>query len=84
MDEATGSNAVVDPYDPARLGAAAAKEGGLKLGEYLLTTHHHQDHSGGNKEFIGAHPGCKVYAGSDKAPGANHLVRRMLRRRRRS
>ena len=30
VDEATGSNAVVDPYDPARLGAAAAKEGDRK------------------------------------------------------
>lgn len=77
VDEASGANAVVDPYDPAKL-EAAAKEHNLKLGEYLLTTHHHEDHSGGNKEFIAKYPGVKVYAGSDKAPGANHIVRLFL------
>lgn len=47
LDEASGKNAVVDPFDVAKLEAAAAKEG-IKLGETLLLTHHHQDHSGGN------------------------------------
>lgn len=47
-DEKTQKVAVVDPYDPTKLQAAADKEG-LVIGEYLLLTHHHQDHSGGNE-----------------------------------
>jgi hypothetical protein len=30
--------------------------------------------AGGNEEFIKAHEGVKVYAGSKKSPGATHLV----------
>lgn len=74
VDEATGLAASVDPYDPAKL-EAAAKEHGVKLGHALLTTHHHEDHSGGNEEHVKAHPGIEVYAGSEKSPGAHHLVR---------
>lgn len=45
-DEATGATAVVDPYDPAKLQAAAAKEGISLDNAALLLTHHHEDHSG--------------------------------------
>ena len=40
--EKTGKTAVVDPYDPKKLDEAASKEG-LKLADYLLTTHSHHD-----------------------------------------
>lgn len=47
----TQTTAVVDPFDPAKLQAAAEKEG-VKLGQYLLTTHGHHDHAGGNEETV--------------------------------
>ncbi|CEQ40370.1 SPOSA6832_01975, partial [Sporobolomyces salmonicolor] len=50
LDETTGTTAVVDPYDPDKLEAAAQKEG-VKIGEFLLTTHGHHDHAGGNEEM---------------------------------
>ncbi|ORY92946.1 beta-lactamase-like protein [Leucosporidium creatinivorum] len=74
QDEATGKAAVFDPYDPVKLQAAADKEG-IKIGEYLLTTHHHNDHSGGNEAFIAEHKDAKVYAGSDKSPGATNILK---------
>lgn len=45
-DEATGATAVVDPYDPKKLEAAAVKEGISLDKATLLLTHHHEDHSG--------------------------------------
>ncbi|KAK4705307.1 hydroxyacylglutathione hydrolase, partial [Phenoliferia sp. Uapishka_3] len=66
--------AVVDPYDYTKL-SAAAKEANVTIGQTLLTTHHHNDHSGGNADFVQNFPKADVYAGSDKAPGANKLLR---------
>lgn len=43
-DESTGVTAVVDPYDPVKLNAAA-KEHDATLGDSLFLTHHHNDHS---------------------------------------
>lgn len=45
----TKTTAVVDPYDPPKLQAAAEKEG-VQLGQFLLTTHGHHDHAGGNEK----------------------------------
>jgi len=42
-----GKAVAVDPYDVPQIAAAAEKEGLEFIG--LLTTHHHDDHSGGNK-----------------------------------
>lgn len=47
-DPSTKATAVVDPYDPVKLQAAADKAG-IVIGETLLLTHHHEDHSGGNQ-----------------------------------
>ncbi|SDA01327.1 BZ3500_MvSof-1268-A1-R1_Chr10-1g02583 [Microbotryum saponariae] len=73
-DGTSNSAAVVDPYDVAKLHDAAKKEG-LQVGQWLLTTHHHADHSGGNDEFIQLHPGVTVTGGSDKSPGVNKLLK---------
>lgn len=45
----TKTTAVVDPFDPPKLQAAAEKEG-VRLGQFLLTTHGHHDHAGGNEK----------------------------------
>ncbi|KAJ7702345.1 hydroxyacylglutathione hydrolase [Mycena rosella] len=58
IDEATNQAAAVDPYDVLSPG---------------ITTHHHDDHSGGNK--ASTYPDAVIYAGSDKAPAATHLVK---------
>ncbi|KAL7420517.1 Cytoplasmic glyoxalase II [Cryptotrichosporon argae] len=73
VDDATHEAAVVDPYDAAKISAGAEREG-VKV-TTLITTHHHDDHSGGNRKFVSLHPGVKVYAGSDKAPAANAIVK---------
>ncbi|KAK4046211.1 Cytoplasmic glyoxalase II [Microbotryomycetes sp. JL201] len=74
QDEATSTNAVVDPYDPAKL-QKAADDNEIKIGEIVLTTHHHHDHSGGNEEFVSKHGTQTVYAGSDKSPKANKILK---------
>lgn len=40
----------------------------------VITTHHHDDHSGGNSKFVKAHSGVKVYGGSKKGQGVDHIV----------
>lgn len=50
VDDATNKAAVVDPFDVSKV-EQAAKTNGVQL-EALITTHHHQDHSGGNLAFV--------------------------------
>lgn len=47
IDDTTKKAAVVDPYDMPRVKTAADNEGVDIIAN--LTTHHHYDHSGGNK-----------------------------------
>lgn len=47
VDESTKEAAVVDPFDMEAVDAAASREGVKIVAN--LTTHHHKDHSGGNK-----------------------------------
>lgn len=49
----TNTTAVVDPYDVAKVQAALEKEGIKQENvKAVITTHHHDDHAGGNKEFV--------------------------------
>lgn len=73
-DPTSGVSAAIDAYDPDKLEAAAKKEG-VKLGKLLLSTHHHNDHSGGNLEFLKRFPEAQSYAGSEKSPGTQTIVR---------
>ncbi|BGP39840.1 Cytoplasmic glyoxalase II [Rhodotorula kratochvilovae] len=74
IDETTQTTAVVDPFDPPKLQAAAAKEG-VKLGQYLLTTHGHHDHAGGNDKTVEAYPGIKVYAGGENVSAVTDVLK---------
>jgi len=73
IDEATNQAAAVDPYDVDKVTAAADRLGVQIVAG--ITTHHHDDHSGGNKVFASTYPDAVIYAGSDKAPAATHLVK---------
>ncbi|KAJ3815775.1 beta-lactamase-like protein [Lentinula lateritia] len=71
IDEASKTAAAVDPYDVNKVVAAADN-----LGVQLvagITTHHHFDHSGGNK--VSKFPGVPIYGGSDKIPALINLVK---------
>ncbi|KAK4684415.1 hydroxyacylglutathione hydrolase, partial [Tremellales sp. Uapishka_1] len=73
VDDATNEAAVVDPYAASKI-ADEAKGKGVKITS-LITTHHHDDHSGGNTKFLGLYPGIKAYGGSNQAPGTNVVVK---------
>lgn len=50
IDESSNKAAAIDPYDVPKVQAAAAKVGVQIIAG--LTTHHHFDHSGGNKVLL--------------------------------
>eukprot|EP00930_Biecheleria_cincta_P085861 TRINITY_DN75228_c0_g1_i1.p1 TRINITY_DN75228_c0_g1~~TRINITY_DN75228_c0_g1_i1.p1 ORF type:complete len:256 (-),score=43.87 TRINITY_DN75228_c0_g1_i1:54-821(-) len=61
IDDATKQAACVDPAE-AHLVLAQAKAEGVQL-VAVLTTHHHADHAGGNRQMCKEVPGIKVYGG---------------------
>ncbi|PLW28432.1 hypothetical protein PCANC_11510 [Puccinia coronata f. sp. avenae] len=80
IDEKTNLAAVVDPCEPKDVIKAAQAEN-VTLSGTILTTHHHEDHSGGNLELISflekndpSKDNIKVYGGSKKIPGLTTLV----------
>jgi len=73
IDDATSKAAAIDPYDVGKV-EAAAKTAGVQL-EAIITTHHHDDHSGGNVEFVKRFPGVTVYGGSKQIPELTHEVK---------
>ncbi|TFY60697.1 hypothetical protein EVJ58_g4974 [Rhodofomes roseus] len=73
IDTATNKAAAVDPYDVPKVQAAAEKAGVQIVAN--ITTHHHYDHSGGNKAFASAFPDAPIYGGSDKVPALTQLVK---------
>jgi hydroxyacylglutathione hydrolase len=53
IDDVTRRTAIVDPYDVVKVEAALEREGiPVECVNAILTTHHHHDHAGGNKEFV--------------------------------
>ncbi|GAA5987980.1 hypothetical protein JCM5350_007843 [Sporobolomyces pararoseus] len=74
IDEATNKTAIVDPYTPSKLETAAEKEN-VKIGEFLLTTHGHHDHAGGNEEVAKKYPGIKVYAGGANVSAVTEILK---------
>ncbi|KIK63642.1 hypothetical protein GYMLUDRAFT_40709 [Collybiopsis luxurians FD-317 M1] len=76
IDDSSKKAAAVDPYDVPKVVSAAEK-----LGVQLvagITTHHHFDHSGGNKvhpNFASKFPDAPIYGGSEKVPALTKLVK---------
>ncbi|CAG8435441.1 9142_t:CDS:2 [Ambispora gerdemannii] len=66
VDDVTKEAAVVDPVEPSKV-LEVSKAEGVTI-KHLLTTHHHQDHSGGNGDFVRQQSGVKVYGGDDRIP----------------
>ncbi|KAJ4970417.1 hypothetical protein NE237_003516 [Protea cynaroides] len=62
IDESSKEAAAVDPVEPEKV-LGAANESGVDL-KFVLTTHHHWDHAGGNEKMKQLVPGIKVYGGS--------------------
>lgn len=63
VDETLGEAAIIDPVEPDTV-IAAVEEEGVKL-TTILTTHHHWDHAGGNKDLIAKVSGLTVVGGVD-------------------
>ncbi|XP_014219545.1 hydroxyacylglutathione hydrolase, mitochondrial isoform X2 [Copidosoma floridanum] len=64
IDEDTREAAAVDPVHPSEI-LRAVKESDCKLTK-VLTTHHHWDHAGGNKQICCEVPGLQVFGGDDR------------------
>jgi len=62
IDEETREAAVVDPVEPQNI-LQAAEVHGANI-KFVLTTHHHWDHAGGNEELKKLVPGIEVYGGA--------------------
>ncbi|XP_004490514.1 hydroxyacylglutathione hydrolase cytoplasmic [Cicer arietinum] len=73
VNESTKEAAAVDPVEPEKV-LEASNSYGLTL-KFVLTTHHHWDHAGGNDKIKELVPGIKVYGGSlDNVKGCTDAV----------
>lgn len=73
VDESTKEAAAVDPVEPEKV-LQVSNSLGLNL-KFVLTTHHHWDHAGGNEKIKELVPEIKVYGGSiDNVKGCTNAV----------
>jgi hydroxyacylglutathione hydrolase len=73
LDDAGIEAAVVDPGDAAPV-ARYLQDSGRRLAAILIT-HHHSDHTGGNKELLNRFPGIPVFGGAgDRGRIPGHTV----------
>lgn len=73
IDESSRDAAVVDPVEPDRV-IKAAQACGANI-KFVITTHHHWDHAGGNNKIKELIPGIRVYGGSeDNVQGCTDAV----------
>lgn len=72
IDDKTKEAAVVDPVEPNKV-MDAVKEENLKL-TTVLTTHHHWDHAGGNKQMFKLMPSLIVVGGDERVDALNKKV----------
>eukprot|EP00008_Paramoeba_atlantica_P001805 CAMPEP_0201505294 /NCGR_PEP_ID=MMETSP0151_2-20130828/85681_1 /ASSEMBLY_ACC=CAM_ASM_000257 /TAXON_ID=200890 /ORGANISM="Paramoeba atlantica, Strain 621/1 / CCAP 1560/9" /LENGTH=292 /DNA_ID=CAMNT_0047899133 /DNA_START=89 /DNA_END=967 /DNA_ORIENTATION=- len=77
LDNQKREGVVVDPADPKKM-ASHVSERDVSLSS-LLTTHHHWDHAGGNKEFLSImktkqQKPIDVYGMDQRIPSLTHFV----------
>ena len=72
IDNKTNQAAIVDPVEPDKV-LKAVDEEKVKL-TTVLTTHHHWDHAGGNKDLVSRVQGLAVYGGDDRIDGLTQKV----------
>lgn len=73
MDEKSKEAAIVDPVEPKTV-LEAVKAAGVSL-TTVLTTHHHWDHAGGNKELVSTYDKpLKVVGGDERVDALTQLV----------
>lgn len=73
IDEQTKEAAVVDPVEPEKV-LEVAKQNDANV-KFVLTTHHHWDHAGGNDKIRELVPGIKVFGGSiDNVKGCTDKI----------
>jgi len=73
VDEATKEAAVVDPVEPEKI-VSKVRDERLKL-TTVLTTHHHWDHAGGNKNLVQMVNNLTVCGGDDRIDALNRKVK---------
>ncbi|RIA87912.1 hydroxyacylglutathione hydrolase [Glomus cerebriforme] len=73
IDEKTNEAAVVDPVEPQKV-LDLVNNQGVDL-KYLITTHHHADHSGGNTKLVSSKPDLIVYGGDNRIPSVTNIVK---------
>lgn len=73
IDQPSNEAAIVDPFDVPKVTSVATSLGVSVVAG--ITTHHHFDHSGGNKDFAAKFPGVPIYGGSDQIPALTKLVK---------
>ncbi|CDZ97030.1 succinate:fumarate antiporter [Phaffia rhodozyma] len=73
QDTNSKKGAVVDPFNAEKISAEVAKQG-VEV-THLITTHHHYDHAGGNKDFVKNFPNVVVTGGSNECEGVTQIVK---------
>lgn len=72
VDEASKQAALVDVVDPEKF-ASYVKTIGCEV-TYILTTHYHADHQGGNKNCVKFFPGVPVYKSKYEPTDGTHDI----------
>jgi len=73
VDEKSREAAIIDPVAPDTVIKAVAD---LQVNlTTILTTHHHWDHAGGNKDLLLKVPGLAVLGGDDRIDGVTQFVK---------
>jgi hydroxyacylglutathione hydrolase len=70
--DSLSSAALIDPVDPSSCLAAIPSSHTLTS---IISTHHHNDHTAGNKGILSLFPDIKVYGGDDRIPGLTDKVK---------
>jgi len=73
VDKSTKEAAIIDPVEPKTV-LKAVEEQGVNL-TTVLTTHHHWDHAGGNKDLLSQAANLSVLGGDTRIDGVTRMVK---------